>query len=101
MTSCLQKYVVTKIGCEVDWFRNSSFAKCSTFQQFEKIQKIWNWMLDATYDEFVTETGCLQKCNFMEYEFTNKLENDITWNTTKWISEFYVYTASKHVETRY
>ena len=101
MTSCLQKYVVDKIGCEINWFRETFYTNCSSFEEFEKIQEIWNWMIDATYDEFVNKTKCLQKCNFMDYEFDNKFDTDITWNTTKWVSEFYVYTASKHVEIRF
>ena len=58
-------------------------------------------MLDASYDEFISKTGCMQKCNFMKYEFVDILETEITWNTTKWISEFYIYSDSKHVEIRY
>ena len=100
MTSCLQKYVVDKNGCEINWFRDTSYANCSTFEQFEMIQETWNWMFDASYDEIVSKTGCLQKCNFMTYDIVKKLETDITWNTTKWISEFYVYTDSEHVEIK-
>ena len=48
-------------------------------------------MLDASYDEFISKTGCMQKCNFMKYEFVDILETDITCNTTKCISEFYLY----------
>ena len=51
-------------------------------------------MLDASYDEFISKTGCMQKCNFMKYEFVDILETDITWNTTKWISEFYLLMKS-------
>ena len=40
-------------------------------------------MLDASYDEFISKTGCMQKCNFMKYEFVDILETDITCNTTK------------------
>ena len=100
MTLCLQQYIVKEVGCEIDWFKNTSYKNCSEFE-FGMIQETLNWMIDASYDEFVSETGCMQKCNFMEYRFVKKIETDITWNITNWISEFYVYSNSEHVELRY
>merc|ERR1712110_983192 len=45
-------------------------------------------------------TGCIQKCSYIKYEVVKVNEQKITWNTTKWLSEFYVYTDSENLEQR-
>ena len=100
MTGCLQQYVVSQTGCAIDWFRETMFKKCKTFEEFEKVQRIWNWLFDASYNELLNTTGCMQKCSYIKYEIVKVNEQKIKWNTTNWISEFYVYTDSDHVEER-
>ena len=36
----------------------------------------------------------------MKYEIVKQDEIEITWNTTNWISEFYIFTNSENVEIR-
>ena len=61
------------------------------------IQDTWNWLFDATIHDITLETGCIHRCSFMKYEIRKHEDIPITWNTTKWVSEFYVYTDSSHV----
>ena len=100
MTLCLQEFVVSETGCAIDWFRNTTFRRCSTFEEFEAVQGVWNWLFDATYDDIVARTGCLQKCSYNKYEVVDLQTEEISWNTTEWLSEFYVYTDSDHVTER-
>ena len=58
-------------------------------------------MFDASYNELLNTTGCIQKCSYIKYEIVKVNEQKITWNTTKWLSEFYVYTDSDNLEERY
>ena len=101
MTQCLHHYVVSQTGCAIDWFRNTNFPKCQTFEEFEKVQTTWNWLFDASYNELLNTTGCIQKCSYIKYEIVKINEQKITWNTTKWRSEFYVYTDSDTLEERW
>ena len=93
MTLFLQEFVVSETGC-------AAFRRCSTFEEFEAVQGVWNWLFDATYDDIVGRTGCLQKCSYNKYEVVDLKSEEITWNTTEWLSEFYVYTDSDHVTER-
>ena len=102
MTSCLHQFVATESGCAINWFRKSSIPDCSTFEDFKVVQEIWNWLWDASYSDIVDRTGCIQKCSFFKYEIVKQKTEKITWktNTTRWLSEFYIYTHSDHVVER-
>ena len=104
MTKCLQEYVFKKSGCVLDWFRNVSTSSdhkpCTNKEQLFIIRDIWNWLFDANINNITKVTGCLQRCTFMTYDIRKQKDIPITWNTTKWLSEFYVYTDSEHVEMK-
>ena len=61
------------------------------------IREAWNFLNEASYDKIVEETGCERKCSGKEYKAMSKGSFDITWNSTKWISEFYLYSYSTGV----
>ena len=100
MTQCLQQYVVSQTGCAIDWFRETNIPNCRSIEEWEKVQTTLNWLFDASYDELINATGCIQKCSFIKYEIVKVNEQKITWNTTKWLSEFYVYTDSDNLQER-
>ena len=104
MTACLQDYVVRQSGCYLDWFRNVCISPdhqpCTNKEQFVIIQETWNWLFDASIHDITEKTGCLQKCTFMRYDIRKQKDTPITWNTTNWVSEFYVYTDTEHVEIK-
>ena len=58
-------------------------------------------MFDATYEDIVEETGCLRKCNYIKYDVVKEETEKITWNTTKWLSEFFVFTNSENIQIRW
>ena len=37
---------MSETGCAIDWFRNTTFRRCSTFEEFEAVQGVWNWLFD-------------------------------------------------------
>ena len=96
--------MISKSGCFLNWFNNVSSSPqhqpCTEKEQFVIIQETWNWLFDATIHDITVETGCLQRCTFMKYDIKKHKNTKITWNTTRWISEFYVYTDSEHVEMK-
>ena len=100
MTKCIQDYVVSKTGCAIDWFKPQPYPACVTKEDYSNVRERWNWLFDATYDAIVAETGCLRKCNYMKYEIVKEQTVPITWNTTEWLSEFYVFTESENIMIR-
>ena len=101
MTDCLQNFAFRQTKCALDWFKNTSVQPCSNFEEFEQIQNIWNWLFDATYNEIIEKTGCMQKCSHFDYVIVDKREEIISWDKPKWISEFYAFTDSEIVEERH
>ena len=102
MTECLQHYVVLQTNCSIGWFRNISgqSQECATSQEFENLQRTLNWLFDASYKDVVQQTGCVVKCPHLRYDIVKYREEEITWNTSKWISEFYIYSHTDHLEVR-
>ena len=102
MTECLQHYVVSQSNCSIGWFRNISGQgqECTTSEEFENLQRTLNWLFDASYTDVVQQTGCVVKCSHLRYDIVKHREEEITWNTSKWISEFYIYSDSDHLEVR-
>ena len=102
MTECLQDYVVSQTNCSIGWFRNISgqSQECTTSEEFENLQRTLNWLFDASYRNVVQQTGCVVKCSQLRYDIVKEREEQITWNTSKWISEFYIYSDTDHLEVR-
>ena len=73
---------------------------CRSKSEYENVSDIWNYLFDAPYDKIEEKTGCVRKCNFIKYEIVKQETVRIDWNTTKWISEFYLFTDSENVEIR-
>ena len=97
MTKCLQKFIASKANCYVNWFQTTKYPDCKTSEELKKIREAWSFLNKATFDEIVEKTGCGQKCLKIEYKLVLEDNFDITWNSTKWLSEFYIYTYDKGV----
>ena len=46
------------------------------------------------------ETGCPKACNFDKYKISRHVKEKISWNTTRWLSEFYIYPIYDKMEIR-
>ena len=92
MTQCLQKYIVSKANCYVNWFQQTKYPSCKTSEELNKVREAWSFLNEASFDKIKEKTGCGRKCSAMRYEVVEENNFDITWNSTKWISEFYIYT---------
>ena len=101
MTECLRNYLITHSKCAIDWVRPSKTGNCSTFEEFGQVRDVWNWLYDASINEIINTTGCTQKCSYLHYELIRTTQKEMTGNSSKWLSELYVYTDSENVEERY
>ena len=95
MTQCLQKYIVSQANCYVNWFQKTKYPNCKTSEELDKVREVWNFLNEASANKIREKTGCGRKCSTMKYEVLLENSFDITWNSTKWISEFYIYTYIK------
>ena len=91
MTKCLQEYIASKANCYIDWFQSTEYPPCKTSDELNQVRKVWSLLREASYDTIVNKTGCIRRCSEMKYEMMSEGSFDITWNSTKWISEYYVY----------
>ena len=97
MTKCLQKFIASKANCYVNWFQTTKYPACKTSEQLNKIREAWSFLNEASFDEIMEKTGCGRKCLEIEYNLVEQDNFDITWNSTKWLSEFYIYTYNEGV----
>ena len=97
MTKCLRKFIASKANCYINWFQTTTYPDCKTSEELKKIREAWSFLNKATFGEIVEKTGCGQKCLKIEYKLVLESNFDITWNSTKWLCEFYIYTYDKGV----
>ena len=101
-TKCLHHFIAEKIGCHLNWFKNSAFQKCSSKSEIIMIQNIFEWIKTSSFSNLTSVTGCFFKCKSSKYVLTQLTDEKIFWQK-KWISEVYIQanSASREEMTEY
>ena len=100
LTKCLKNYIAQKVGCALNWFQNSSYPSCSQMEDYVQYLETFNYLFGSPYSKILEETSCPKKCKYTNYKILRHQREEITWNTTRWLSEFYIYQIYDAIETR-
>ena len=100
LTKCLKDYVAKKVGCALNWFQNSTYSSCSKMDEYLLHLQIYINLFGSPYSKILSQTGCPKKCIYEKYKILRHLKEKISWNTTNWLSEFYIYSSYDNIEIR-
>ena len=93
-TECMTSYVATTAGCHLDWVRSiavETAQPCTTVHQILAYQEELLSVNRMQWKKLKEKTGCLPKCNVMEFSFVEKNQEDVTWRYN-WSSSFFLST---------
>ena len=96
-TKCLQNYLEEKSECRIDWFsKNPVDTKCRK-TSFIHYFKLLIWARKSPWKTLSTESGCVPKCEILQYTFAVKSAENVDWQR-KWISSFFLEPDSPSYE---
>ena len=91
------EYIAAQVGCSLNWFTISSNRKCTTKEELQKTQGLFEWIQMSNWGNITSVTGCFMKCKKSKYSLTVLSDEKINWEN-EWVSEVYIQSGSNKRE---
>ena len=84
-------FIARKAGCHLDWVSHpdEQDTPCTSRKQLLKYNRYRMFFLNTPLSKLAGKTGCLARCKYKEFIFTQKSKEDITWKHN-WSSSLFL-----------
>ena len=89
----MQNYIITEVGCALNWFQSTGEPSCFSQKEILKTQKVLEWIQISSWANLSSATGCFLKCKTDRYRMVTVKDEEKVW-ASDWISEVFIQPNS-------